>query len=125
MLRYAALLTAFLAIIACGESSAPEASPLPPAPESTEAPMAAQDPDPAKESASVFSPTTGENREGLTVSPNEAAQSGAPDSLRIVGPLRDLPARIRTGDLDRLVDARVIRILTVHSPGRFFLEEGR
>ncbi|MEM6773622.1 MAG: transporter substrate-binding domain-containing protein [Pseudomonadota bacterium] len=126
MLRYAALLTAFLAIIACGESSAPEASPLPPAPASTEAtPMEAQDPDPAQETASVFSPTSGENREALKASPNEAAASGDPDSLRIVGPLRDLPARIRTGDLDKLVDARVIRILTVHSPGRFFLEDGQ
>jgi len=30
-----------------------------------------------------------------------------------------------TGDLDELVERRTIRLLTVHSPGRFYLEEGR
>lgn len=30
-----------------------------------------------------------------------------------------------TGDLEELVERRTIRLLTVHSPGRFYLEEGR
>jgi membrane-bound lytic murein transglycosylase MltF len=38
---------------------------------------------------------------------------------------RPPPARRYTGDLDTLIEKRVVRILTVHAPGRFYLEEGR
>lgn len=42
-----------------------------------------------------------------------------------LNPLRRINNRIWTGDLDELIERRVVRILTVHSPGRFYLEEGR
>ena len=40
-------------------------------------------------------------------------------------PVLPLVSRRWTGDLDELVERRTIRLLTVHSPGRFYLEDGR
>ncbi|MEE4279518.1 MAG: lytic transglycosylase F [Halieaceae bacterium] len=54
---------------------------------------------------------------------NDTKQA-AGEAPSMFGPIRDM-AKNRTGDLDELEEARVVRILTVHSPGRFYLEEGR
>ncbi len=106
------MLLAFVLLVACGES------------ESTSGPL---------EGASSSS---GEGMVQTTLT-DGAAPAGAEDGAAREfleqedpepsedNPFRRVTNRRWTGDLDELTERRAVRVLTVHSPGRFYLEEGR
>jgi len=105
------LFTALLAC-ACGErasSSSPGADPAPGVPS-------------AAEGREVAAPVT--QTDDVGPAPEPPLEAEQPDETE-TNPLRRLSNRRWSGDFDALVQERVIRILTVHSPGRFYLEEGR
>ncbi len=106
--RYLAVLTTALTLLsACGQSESGEAPAKLAETESVTETLAsaAPDPEPPAEAPAQLIEST---------APPEDSYNGLP-----------VASRRWTGDLDALVEERVIRILTVYGPGRFHLEEGR
>ena len=106
--RYLVVLTTALTLLsACGQSESGEApAKLSDAESVTETlASAAPDPEPPAEAPAQLIEST---------APPEDSYNGLP-----------VASRRWTGDLDALVEERVIRILTVYGAGRFHLEEGR
>ena len=95
------LLTSLTLIVACGDSDAPDvAAPTEAAPQSVQQETSTSEP--TKPQGPSIAPTAEENQ------------------LSRVRGFRDA----WTGDLDTMEDNRVIRMLTVYSPGRYYLENG-
>lgn len=68
--------------------------------------------------AEVYAPARDEAAGGAAALPTADPRSSGSLALPI-------SARRWTGDLDELVERRTIRLLTVHGPGRYYLENGR
>ena len=95
------LLTCLTLIVACGDSDAPDvAAPTEATPQSVQQETSTSEP--TKPQGPSIAPTAEENQ------------------LSRVRGFRDA----WTGDLDTMEDNRVIRMLTVYSPGRYYLENG-
>lgn len=102
--RYAAVLITTLALLsACGQSEPVQAT-------ADAAP------------ASSIAPTEVAAADSHNSVPEPAAADDAPDEIHSGLPV---VSRRWSGDLDALIEERVVRILTVYGPGRFHLEEGR
>ncbi|EED35658.1 lytic transglycosylase, catalytic [Luminiphilus syltensis NOR5-1B] len=71
---------------------------------------------PATEESAVALEIENLEAEGLTEVEPKPASSGQPTALELT--------TVRTGDIDTLVEARVIRVLTVYGPGRYYLDDG-
>ncbi|MEP5569165.1 MAG: transporter substrate-binding domain-containing protein [Halioglobus sp.] len=93
-------LMCILGITACGDATTPQASETPPKPDATAQPATNEAPAPAVETL-PFAPTEKEQQ----LQPVKGFRSAW------------------TGDLDTMEENRVIRMLTVYSPGRYYVDE--
>jgi membrane-bound lytic murein transglycosylase MltF len=116
--RSALLLLTFCLIVACGDSESTQ-KPDTGAADASAAAAGAMSETPAEDGPA---PTAGEPP--IPTPDAQTLASAEPDDSE-QNPLRQISNRRWTGDLDELIERRVVRILTVHSPGRFYLEEGR
>ena len=55
---------------------------------------------------------------------NRAEDQSGDTAVASTGNLKRFGVMPRSGDLDTMVERRVVRVLTVYGPGRYFLEEG-
>ena len=95
-----------IALSACGESEPTEA-------ETGEAPVAAA----AVSQAAPAPGAVADQTEQVAARANEAERALIPEQIA--------KFTTRTGDLDVMIEDRVIRMLTVYSPGHYYIHEGQ
>ena len=79
-------------------------------------------------------PVSGETLPALTIAQADVGDDAASDvtdstDMAVASPVSTNPLKRfgvmpHLGDLDTMVERRVIRVLTVYGPGRYFLEDG-
>ncbi len=120
------LLLTLCLIVACSDSESTQGDTGPAAVESSASPNPGAAPSPeAAGSADNEAMTLAQGPDSDTSTEDQSEMAAAEPESSELNPLRQLNNRRWTGDLDELIEHRVVRILTVHSPGRFYLEEGR
>ncbi|MEP1471176.1 MAG: lytic transglycosylase F [Halieaceae bacterium] len=98
-----------IALSACGEPQQPESN-------TAEAIIPAVDQAAAASPSQPATPTAAQDNETTTE---------VPPAERALVPEQVSKFVTRTGDMDAMIEARVIRILTVYSPGQYYLDDGQ